>query len=261
MTSNDIYTPFTYCITFIPTGKRYYGVRYAKDCHPEQLWTTYFTSSVTIADLIKEHGKESFTSQVRKTFITAKQARSWETKFLTRISAAQSPEWLNGNNGSATFHSTPESVQKTKETKKRRNSGMNNPIVYQKMVNTRKENGLENPMKNPESVLKHLATRAKNGTLNNSSPESIQKFRDTCKEKGIENAMKNPETIQKAKDSKKERGTGMDNPIVLQKMMDTKKERGIINPALIPFLSMIHNKKTYARCHISKHFPDLKQYY
>jgi hypothetical protein len=31
--------------------------------------------------------------------------------------------------------------------------------------------------------------------------------------------------------------------------------------ALIPFLSLIHNKKTFARCHISKWHPEFKQYY
>lgn len=32
-------------------------------------------------------------------------------------------------------------------------------------------------------------------------------------------------------------------------------------PSNKPFLSMIHNKKTYAKAHISIHFKDLKQYY
>ena len=116
MTSITTYTPFTYCITFIPTGQRYYGSRYANNkkemAHPSQLWTTYFTSSKIIFDLIEEHGKDAFIFEVRKTFITAEQARSWETKFLTRIDAAKHPEWLNGHNGGKNFHSTPESVQK-----------------------------------------------------------------------------------------------------------------------------------------------------
>lgn len=67
MTSKTIYQPFTYCITFILTGQRYYGSRYANNkttvAHPDQLWTTYFTSSKVIKSLIKEHGKESFTFQ------------------------------------------------------------------------------------------------------------------------------------------------------------------------------------------------------
>ena len=92
MTSTSIYTPFTYCITFIPTGQRYYGVRYAKGCHPSQLWTTYFTSSKIISNLIEEYSKDSFTFEVRKTFTNGDSALYWETKFLNRIDAANHPE-------------------------------------------------------------------------------------------------------------------------------------------------------------------------
>jgi hypothetical protein len=118
----NIYTPFAYCITFISTGKRYYGVRYTEKevAHPSQLWTTYFTSSKIIADLIEEYGEDSFTFKVRKTFKTRAEALSWENKFLTRINAAKHPEWLNGHNGGTTFCDTPESIQKAKDTKKRR---------------------------------------------------------------------------------------------------------------------------------------------
>lgn len=116
MTSTDIYTPFTYCLTFLPTGERYYGVRYAKDCHPSQLWTTYFTSSETIKALIEEYGEDSFTFEIRKTFVTREQACSWETKFLTKIDAANHPDWLNDHNGTANFHPT----EKSKQTQKRK---------------------------------------------------------------------------------------------------------------------------------------------
>jgi hypothetical protein len=34
----------------------YVGVRYAKDCHPSDLFVTYFTSSDYVAEYIKEHG-------------------------------------------------------------------------------------------------------------------------------------------------------------------------------------------------------------
>ena len=39
--------PYTYRITHLPSGKHYYGARYAKDCHPSDLWVIYFTSSKT----------------------------------------------------------------------------------------------------------------------------------------------------------------------------------------------------------------------
>lgn len=285
MTSTSIYTPFTYCLTFLPTGQRYYGVRYTekKVAYPDQLWTTYFTSSKIIADLIEEYGVDSFTFKVRKTFVTREQACSWETKFLTKIDAANHPEWLNGNNGNGNFISTSETVQKGLDTRKRNGTlNSSSPESIQKQKDTRKKNRTEHNMKNPETVQKMLDTRERNGTMNTNTSESIQKRKETMRKNGtttftaesiqksretrIRNGtthpMKNLETIQKAKDTKKRNGTtNVNTPETIQKRKDTLEKRGVINPALIPFLSMIHNKKTYSKSIISRHFPALKQYY
>lgn len=101
----NIYQPFTYVLTFKPTGQRYYGVRYAKNANPSQLWTTYFTSSNIIKSLIKEHGIEAFTAEVRRTFETKNSAVLWEHKVLSRLDAAHSDKWLNRVNGDANFSS------------------------------------------------------------------------------------------------------------------------------------------------------------
>ena len=34
--------PFTYYLYHKPTGKKYYGVRFKKGCHPDDLWNKYF---------------------------------------------------------------------------------------------------------------------------------------------------------------------------------------------------------------------------
>lgn len=243
MTSTDIYTPFTYCITFLPTGERYYGSRYANNkkemAHPSQLWTSYFTSSNIIANLIEEHGKDAFSFEVRKTFINRAKTVSWENKFLTRINAAQSTEWLNGHNGGSNFHCTSESSKK----------GMS----------TRKKNGT--CWRTPESIQKGIDTRNERGT----GPDNqniIQKMLDTRKMKGLENPMKNQETIQKAKDTRKRNGTTNTNtPESIQKCKDTKQKNGTPSPSTVPFLSIVETKKTYAKNQISRSFPSLKQYY
>jgi len=95
--------PFTYLLRFKPTGQLYYGSRYGKGCHPEQLWTSYFTSSKKIKTLIEQHGKESFEFEIRKTFTTRESAREWETRFLCKVKAAQSNLWLNQHNGAKNF--------------------------------------------------------------------------------------------------------------------------------------------------------------
>lgn len=108
MTSNSIYIPYTYCITFIPTGERYYGSKYANRngnvANPKDFWVTYFTSSKIILNLISEYGKDAFTYQIRKTFTHASAARNWEHKFLTKINAAVNPLWLNRSNSAGSFN-------------------------------------------------------------------------------------------------------------------------------------------------------------
>jgi hypothetical protein len=93
--------PYTYLVTHLPTGKKYYGVRYAKNCNPSDLWDTYFTSSKKIKALIEETGKDSFKYEIRKTFLSADKAREWEHRFLRRINAISREDFLNMTHGKA----------------------------------------------------------------------------------------------------------------------------------------------------------------
>lgn len=54
------YVPYVYLIKNKSTGLKYLGVRYAKGCHPNDLWTTYFTSSTSVHKLIEQFGKEDW---------------------------------------------------------------------------------------------------------------------------------------------------------------------------------------------------------
>jgi len=87
--------PFTYLIKHIPTNKYYYGVMYRKGCHPNDLWTKYFTSSTKVKNLIKQYGKKSFIFEIRKTFKTAEQALNWEHKVLKRLKVIYRNDFLN----------------------------------------------------------------------------------------------------------------------------------------------------------------------
>lgn len=86
--------PYTYVIN-CPDGRRYYGVRFAKNCKPEDLWVSYFTSSNHIQQLIKLYGKEAFTFQVRKTFANKEEACDWEHKVLQRLRVNRNEAWVN----------------------------------------------------------------------------------------------------------------------------------------------------------------------
>ncbi len=87
--------PYTYLITHVPSGLKYYGVRYAKNAKPEDLWTTYFTSSEQIKLMIAESGKDSFVTEIRKIFDTAEQAIAWETRVLTRLGIPYNKSYIN----------------------------------------------------------------------------------------------------------------------------------------------------------------------
>lgn len=97
-------TPFTYLIYCTATDQYYYGSRYGKGCHPSSLWNTYFTSSKVVKQLILEHGKDAFKVSIRRIFDTPEEARKWETRFLTRVKAAQSDKWINQHNANEKFY-------------------------------------------------------------------------------------------------------------------------------------------------------------
>lgn len=88
------HTPYTYLIGWSKLDRWYYGVRFAKDCDPDDLWTKYFTSSKYVKAFRKEHG-EPDVIQIRKTFKDAKSAVLWEKAVLARINVVKKEKWLN----------------------------------------------------------------------------------------------------------------------------------------------------------------------
>lgn len=91
---NKITTPYTYLIGWSVYNKWYYGVRYAKNCHPSDLFTSYFTSSEKVKDFIKNNGLPDII-QIRKTFSNLHKARDWEKKVLEKMNVVESNMWLN----------------------------------------------------------------------------------------------------------------------------------------------------------------------
>lgn len=91
--------PFTYYLYWSDLDLHYYGVRYAIDCNPTELWTTYFTSSTYVKRLRKNYGDPDII-QVRKRFDDPIQAKNWESKVLRRIKALDKMNWLNCANQS-----------------------------------------------------------------------------------------------------------------------------------------------------------------
>ena len=94
-------TPYTYRIGWSKTGMNYVGARWAKNCHPSDLFVSYFTSSKYVANYIKEHGMpdiveviETFTGEDRR-----QKVRLSEADELVRLDAVNRDDYLNKHDG------------------------------------------------------------------------------------------------------------------------------------------------------------------
>ena len=87
-------TPYTYLIGWSKLDRWYYGVRFAKNCHPSELWIKYFTSSKHVKQFRIEHGDPDVI-QIRKIFCNIQSAINWESKVLKRINVLTQEKWLN----------------------------------------------------------------------------------------------------------------------------------------------------------------------
>jgi predicted GIY-YIG superfamily endonuclease len=72
--------PYTYRIFCKITEQFYYGVRFAKNCDPSDLFVKYFTSSKGVKKLIKIHGMDNFVIEIRKIFNNKEDAIRWERR-------------------------------------------------------------------------------------------------------------------------------------------------------------------------------------
>jgi hypothetical protein len=95
--------PYTYYLYHHPTGLKYYGVRYAKNCDPKDLWDKYFTSCKKVKELINEYGINSFEVEIRKIFENKIDAINWENKVLRRLKVKRKKEWINISEGKMPF--------------------------------------------------------------------------------------------------------------------------------------------------------------
>ena len=239
MTSTSIYTsikPTYLCIKQHSITKKKY---FCKTSRTEPI--KYLGSGTYWADHINKHGRQYVETIWLSDLYYDTSISEHALHFSYENDIVKSDAWANlkpenGLDGGCT-HCSSESIQKRKETMKR--------------------NGTTNNT-SPETVQKRKETMKRNGTTSIPSPESIQKAKDTRLRNGTENCMKNPETVQKMLDTKTRNGTTnpMRNSETVQKRKETMKRNGILL-----FLSLIATRKTYAKCSISRYFPEFKQYY
>lgn len=94
--------PYTYLIGWRHLDTWYYGVRFAKNCSPDDLWTKYKTSSHHVKEFAKQHGDPDVI-RVHKLFDSKDDACEYEDRFLRRVKAHKNPRFLNQAIGNQKF--------------------------------------------------------------------------------------------------------------------------------------------------------------
>lgn len=88
--------PFVYVVMWTQLNQAYLGVRYARGCHPSDLWSTYFTSSNYVARFREQNGEPDHI-EVLETFLTAKEAIAAEKDIISTFELHRNPAFLNRN--------------------------------------------------------------------------------------------------------------------------------------------------------------------
>jgi hypothetical protein len=108
----NIYIPFTYIIGWSKHKKFYYGCKYAKNCQPSDLWTTYFTSSDYVKEFREENGEPDII-KIHRTFTDKDSCILFEQQYLTKVDARNNLSFLNKTNGNKIACNDSEKARKT----------------------------------------------------------------------------------------------------------------------------------------------------
>ena len=88
--------PYTYILEWVKEGKRYIGARWAKGCHPSDLWSEYFTSSKYVHDYVAQNGKPDIIL-IDRTFDIAQEAMQREQELQYKYNVRDNENFLNKN--------------------------------------------------------------------------------------------------------------------------------------------------------------------
>jgi hypothetical protein len=189
--------PYTYLIRWPQLNISYYGVRYAQDCNPSDLWNPYKTSSHHVKEFIKENG-EPTVIQVRKVFANAGLAQEWEHRVLQRMKVVSNDQWLNRNDrmappilkGETHPNKRLEIRAKISASHKAKGESHHNKLQHNrdKIKNSMLAFGNNHPMKDPirsgeNHAMKRLENRAKaviNNTGSNNPMFGKKQEQKTC---------------------------------------------------------------------------------
>jgi len=103
-------TPFTYLIGWSEFNKFYYGVKYSKKGHPNDLWTTYFTSSNSVKNFRIKNGEPDII-KIDYIFDNIFEAKFYEYEYIKNNKLIYDNDWLNLGNSGEFFCGNKESLK------------------------------------------------------------------------------------------------------------------------------------------------------
>jgi hypothetical protein len=190
--------PYTYLLKCLVDNTFYYGVKFSKNCCPEDFWIKYETSSKEVKSKIQKYGKQSFSFEIRKTFDDSNKARRWETKVLRRMKVVQRTDFMN----------------KTDNISIQPMYGSDNPMTKTEVIDKFKKSRAKNPTKKPngEETYKIISEKLKGRKRPEEVCKSISKalkgykhdeeFKQKCRDRQLgvkpseENKRKKSESIK-----------------------------------------------------------------
>lgn len=279
MLSNNTYTatdrtPYTYFIRWNKLNLNYYGRRTAKNCHPNDFFVTYFTSSKYVKEIISQYGLPDII-KIHKIFSDVKLCCEQEQRFLTKVNAAKKSNWLNKTNGDKKFNTTGISPTIYKDTQQKRENtfiekyGVNNISQLEQIKNIKQTKNIKNygvKCNLQSNIIIEKSKQTKLDLYNNENYNNREKAKITTLQKyGVESHNCIPDVKQK-KINKAQQKYGVNNVFQSEEIKEQIRKSniekyGVDHISKIPFLCIIDTKKTYNKSYISKIYPELKQYY
>lgn len=246
--------PYTYLITEISTGIRYYGSQYGKNADPNNLGDKYISSSLVLKPKILAN-PANFKFEVRKIFTRPEDAVKWEHKVLRRLNVIHREDWYNDSNG--TEHRQDWNVLREKnKAKYGKEHWLQTKEILNKQHATNLERyGVENVVQNEEVIRKKERTNQKRyGNKHAIASEAVRNKskQSFLKNLGVEWPLQSEIVKSKAKKTNlKNRGTEwpMQSEEVQEKSKNTLLEKyGVTN------ISQLESNKQKVRATMIKRY-------
>ena len=199
---------YTYLIGWSKLNKWYYGVRFSKNCSPDDLWVKYFTSSKYVKEYRKNNGEPDIV-EVRKIFESSEEARNWETRFIKKIKAVGNSNWLNKTDNTNKFYSEGELSLEHKKKLSKIRSEKNIGNTFRKGKKFSEESILKlkisrNARKDKPMLGKKMSDEAKNKMrLSKLGKKMNDSFKISCSERN-KKRYEDPENRKKISEKMKE---------------------------------------------------------